>query len=143
MMKKINGYIGVSFAVVGIVFFLMAIRQNPTDAEQKFLTMRHDMNVILAKGGTVSIESSNSKYASAYLYVGIDAATWSPDLADSYIRGLGALGWMEMNKDGVIFLCKDGISAEVHRNVEYGGGKAMYGINMTYNSLTIRRCTRK
>jgi hypothetical protein len=132
--------IGIAIAIAGVVFLIIAIKNNPGDTAQKLATMRHNMNVILINGGDVAIESNNSKFGSAYLYAGIDSKTWSSILADKYYGGLRALGWREVNYEGETFLCKEGIRANVQRDIEYGEGKAVYGINMTYNALSIHRC---
>lgn len=139
-MKTLEKRAGIGIAIVAIVFMFLAIKNNPTDTAQKFEIMRHDMTSILKSGGVISSESHGSKYGSAYLYTGIDAKTWTSDLANKYERGLRALGWRDISYQGEVLLCKQGIRADVQRNVEYGEGKALYGINMTYNALTIRRC---
>jgi hypothetical protein len=139
-MKKLDKRVGAAFAAAGIVFMILAIRNNPTDTAEKLEIMRHDIKGILANGGVVATESYNSKFGSAYLYTGIDAKSWSPTLADSYNNGFLLLGWKRRDFEGGVLLCKGGISAKVSRDIEYGEGKAVYGINMTYNALTIRRC---
>lgn len=140
-MKKINPKIGIVIALLALVFMISAIKNNPTDAAPKLHIMRDDMEEVLKNGGVVVMNSYNSKYGSAYLYVGIDAKTWTPDLAKKYSESLSDLGWKRSNFDGNVSFCKYGINAEVQRNVEYGESKAVYGINMTYNALTIRRCS--
>ncbi|WP_144030067.1 hypothetical protein [Burkholderia sp. AU16741] len=137
---KLDKNIWIVVAVVGFIFMTLGVRNNPTDGGEKFGIMRRDMDVILMNGGVVAMRSHNYKYGSAYLYVGIDAKTWVPELGDKYSQGLKRIGWREVDSDGVIILCKQGISAEVRRGVEYSEGKAVYGINMTYSALTIRRC---
>ncbi|MCA8105549.1 MULTISPECIES: hypothetical protein [Burkholderia] len=129
--------------VVAVIVFIVVIyglRNNPVDGQEKLDVMRRDMDVILMNGGVVAVRSQSYKYGAAYLYVGVDAKSWSPELADKYSRGLVDIGWREVNSDEVVILCKKGISAEVQRGMERGDGKAVYGINMTYNALTIRRC---
>jgi hypothetical protein len=140
MKKILDKRVGIAIAIAGVVFMIVAIKNNPTDTAQKLAIMRHDMSVILINGGVVAIESDNSKFGSAYLYAGIDSKTWTSVLADKYYGGLRALGWREVNYEGEFLLCKEGIRANVQRDIEYGEGKAVYGINMTYNALTIRRC---
>lgn len=139
-MKIINKRIGIFIVPLAVAFLVIAIRSNPTDTAQKFEIMRHDMDAILASGGSVITSAHNSKYGSAYLYVGIDASTWTPMLADKYDDHLLALGWKKTNIEGDGLLCKDGINARVNRNMERNEGKSVYGIVMTYNALTIRKC---
>ena len=141
-MKKLNGQIWLIIPILGIVLMVMAIRRNPTDAIQKLELMRHDMSVALSNGGVLIIGSRNSKYGSAYLYNGIDAKTWTSSLADKYDQAFLSLGWKRISYEGEEILCKERIVAKVHRNLEHGEGKSFYGINMTYNALTIQRCGR-
>ena len=129
-MKKINPKIGIVIALLALVFMISAIKNNPTDAAPKLHIMRDDMEEVLKNGGVVVMNSYNSKYGSTYLY-----------LAKKYSESLSDLGWKRSNFDGNVSFCKYGINAEVQRNVEYGESKAVYGINMTYNALTIRRCS--
>jgi hypothetical protein len=131
---------GIFIAIAGAVFMIFAMAGNPTDTVAKLEMMHRDMEVITRSEGSIVMQSHNAKYGSAYLYIGIDPATWTTSLADKYDRGLLALGWKEVSQGGSVFFCKEGVSANVQRSIEYGEGKGMYGINMIYNALTIRRC---
>ncbi|WP_414447223.1 hypothetical protein AB4851_10995 [Burkholderia sp. 22PA0099] len=125
-MKKLDRRVGVVIAMSGVIFMAIAIKNNPTDTAKKLHVMRHDVRVILINGGVVVTDSCNSKYGSAYYYAGIDAKSWSPILADSYSKGLLALGWKERGYEGDIFFVK---MAFVPKYIE------------TSSMVMVRRCT--
>lgn len=136
-----NTPVQIFIAISGLVFMIFAAMKNSRDEVGKLKIMESDMDLILGVGGVVAMRSQNYKYGSAYLYVGIDAKTWSTELMSKYTQELRDVGWVEVDSDGESILCKQGISAEVNGDVEYGDGVGMYGIAMTYNALTIKKCS--
>ncbi len=139
-LEKLNKRLGIGFALIGVFAIFFAAKNNPTDTVKKILFMSSDVDAVLRNGGHVVSRTQNSKYGSAFIFVTIDANSWSFGLADKYTDTLRALGWEKRSGEDRTFLCKDGVRADVYRDVEYNERKPAYGFGMSYNARTIQQC---
>lgn len=133
--------LGVVVAVSGVAALIYALANNPTDTSEKMKFMSRDMDALIAKGGRVVYQTRNSKYGSALIYEAIDAKTWTPQLEEDYVTTLKFMGWAALDASNGD-LCKDGVVAEIEKDLRFPDGKTAVGISMTYNASTIRRCAR-
>ncbi|WP_213234114.1 hypothetical protein [Caballeronia sp. NK8] len=139
-LENINKRLGIVFAVIGVFALLFSFKKNPTDTGKQLQFMGHDMEIVLKNGGRIVDRDQNSKYGSAFIFVTIDAKSWSPSLADSYTITLRSLGWKEKRYENQDLICKDGVVAKIDRNMGFNEGKGAYGVSMSYNALTIQQC---
>lgn len=138
----------VIIVIFGITMMIIAgvIIPSKNESEEHLALMTLDMASALEAGGAIGSSYSNAKFGGAILIKNIKAATWSPNLLDSYQRILISRGWtrkIERTKERLL-LCKNGILARIDlqpsTDASQGTSQLIYGFSMSYSASTLKAC---
>jgi len=124
---------------LSITFGVYALYRNPSSisSHQHFETMSHDMDEIIAIGGTVAYTYKSDKYGGSSLLHGVIAGSLPQSVRDRQRQVLAQLGWRPVADQRY---CKEEIlyySKLAEEKYEY---KPMVIMAMNYDPGTIDEC---